>query len=72
MHIDGFEDILDEFPQAFDCVKPLCRNIRGVLFPYSDGLLVGTPPGPPEQLYDAIIGAFDNAIADIAAGQSLG
>jgi len=72
MHIDGFEDILDEFPQAFNCVKPLCRNIRGILFPYSEGLLVGTPPGPPEKLYDAIIGAFDNAVADIATGQSLG
>ena len=28
MHTDGFEDILEEFPPAFDCVKSLCREVR--------------------------------------------
>ena len=69
MHVDGFEDILDEFPQVFDCVKPLCRKIRGVLFPYENGLLVGTPPGAPEKLYNPIIETFDDAIANVATGQ---
>ncbi|KAM4067635.1 kinase [Hirsutella rhossiliensis] len=47
MHVDGFEDILEEFPQPeFDCVKPLCKDLRGILFPYRDGLLVGTPKDP--------------------------
>ncbi|KAA6414276.1 MAG: hypothetical protein FRX48_02639 [Lasallia pustulata] len=67
MGIDGFADILKEFPQTLDCVKPLCRKIRGILFPYNNNSLVlGTPPGPPEKLYDPIIGAFDTAIADMA------
>ena len=40
-HVDGFEDILDEFPTSFDCVKPLCREIRGILFPLlKDGACV--------------------------------
>lgn len=65
MHVDKFEDILKEFPHAFDPVKLLCRKIRGILFPYKDGLLIGTPSDPPERLYDPIVEAFDNAIADI-------
>ena len=67
MHVDKFEDILKEFPQAFDYVKPLCKTIRGILFPYKNGLVIGTPPDPPEELYNSIIEAFDNAIAGIAA-----
>ena len=68
MHVDGFEDILDEFPPSSNCVKPPCRKIRGILFPLlEDGaLFIGTPPDPPEKLYDLITGAFDSAIADIA------
>ncbi|KJZ69932.1 hypothetical protein HIM_10688 [Hirsutella minnesotensis 3608] len=67
MHIDGFEDILEEFPQPqFDCVKPLCRELRGILFPYRDGLFVGTPKDP-EILYGPIIQAFDKAIDDVKA-----
>lgn len=66
MHVDGFEDILDEFPITFDSVKPLCRKIRGILFPLlEDGALFkGTRPDPPEKLYDPIIEAFDSATAD--------
>ncbi|KAL2042020.1 hypothetical protein N7G274_005208 [Stereocaulon virgatum] len=64
MHEDDFEKILMEFPRAFDDVKPLCKTIRGILFPYKNGLLVGTPPDPPEELYNPIIEAFDSAIAD--------
>ncbi|PHH90114.1 hypothetical protein CDD83_4460 [Cordyceps sp. RAO-2017] len=67
MGVDGFEDILEEFPQPqFDCVKPLCRKLRGILFPYRDGLFVGTPKDP-ETLYGPIIRAFDKAIDDIKA-----
>ena len=71
MHVDGFEDILDEFPTAFDSVKPLCGKIRGILFPLlKDGALFkGTPPDPPEKLYDPIIESFDSAIADITPKQ---
>ncbi|KAK3177211.1 hypothetical protein OEA41_008540 [Lepraria neglecta] len=69
MHVDGFDKILEEFPQAFDRVKPLCKKIRGILFPlHKDGeLFIGTPSDPPEKLYDPIIEAFENAIAIIEA-----
>lgn len=60
---------MKEFPKAFDPVKPLCKKIRGILFPLlEDGaLFTGTPSDPPEKLYHPIIKAFDNVIADMAA-----
>ncbi|KAH8728460.1 hypothetical protein GQ44DRAFT_702345 [Phaeosphaeriaceae sp. PMI808] len=67
MQFDGLEDILEEFPPHFDCVKPLCRELRGILFPYHIlntrvvGLFVGTPKDP-EILYGPIINAFGKAI----------
>ena len=68
MHIDGFEDILDEFPLSFDCVKPLYRKIRNFLFLLlEDGaLFTGTLSGLPENLFDPIIEAFENAIVNIS------
>lgn len=68
MGVDGFNELLNEFPQALDCVKPLCIKIRGMLFPYENGLLVGTPSGTPEKLYNSIIEIFDDAIANMATG----
>ena len=66
MHADGFKDILKEFPQALDCIKPLCGEIRGILFPLTkDGELdIGTQ-SDPEKLYGPIIKAFNEAIADV-------
>ncbi|KAF2459673.1 hypothetical protein BDY21DRAFT_338901 [Lineolata rhizophorae] len=68
MSVDGFEYILEEFPPRFDWVKALCREMRGILFPYREGLFVGTPKDP-EILYGPIIKAFDKAIDDIKATQ---
>jgi len=34
MYGDGFEDILEEFPQPFDGIKPLCREVPSILFPH--------------------------------------
>jgi len=65
----AFENILDEFPPLFDCVKPLCRTIRDILFPYGNGLFIGTPPDP-ERLYGPTIKAFDDAIAEMKAGET--
>ncbi|KAK2804112.1 hypothetical protein FQN50_006740 [Emmonsiellopsis sp. PD_5] len=63
MEAGGFKYILQEFPPDFECVKPLCRTIRGVLFPHGmEGLIVGTPQDP-KKLYDPIIKAYDDAIA---------
>ena len=73
MHVDGFEDILDEFPPSFDGVKPLCRKIRVILFPLlKDGALFTRTPANPEKLYEPIIEAFDDAIPDIAAREGSG
>jgi len=69
MHVDGFEDILEEFPPYLDCLKPLCRELREILFPYRKGLFVGTPKDP-EVLYEPIVKAFDKAIDDIKAGET--
>ena len=68
MGVDGLGELLEEFPTAFNRVKPLCKEIRGILFPLlKDGtLFIGTPPDPPEKLYDPIIEAFDDALAGIA------
>ncbi|KAH7038964.1 FunK1 protein kinase [Macrophomina phaseolina] len=63
----GFGLILSEFPPEFDCVKPLCRELRGILFPiHKDELFTGTPKDP-EILYGPILRAFDKAVDDIRA-----
>lgn len=66
MHLEGFMDILDEFVPAFDCIKPLCTNLRQVLFPLNNiGLLDRTTKSDHRTLYDPFIKAFDDAIADL-------
>jgi hypothetical protein len=61
----GFGLILREFPPEFDCVKPLCRELRGILFPiHNDEFFTGTPKDA-EILYGPIIKAFGKAINDI-------
>ncbi|KKZ62396.1 hypothetical protein EMCG_03191 [[Emmonsia] crescens] len=65
MGADGLEDILTEFPPAFEFAKPLCRAIRDILFPYGNrGIIVGTPQDP-KRLYNPVIKAYDDAIAKI-------
>ncbi|KPM39086.1 hypothetical protein AK830_g7476 [Neonectria ditissima] len=64
MDKNGLELVLREFPGSFDCVKHLCRVLRDVLFPYQDGLFIGTPQDS-RILYDRIDQAFEVAIADI-------
>lgn len=62
-HMDAnrFEDLLQEFPPECDKAKSLCRELRGILFPYCNGLVIGTP-AKPEKLYDPVTQAFDKAI----------
>ncbi|CAH0023440.1 unnamed protein product [Clonostachys rhizophaga] len=64
MDQNGLEFILRECPTVFACVKPLCRTIRDILFPYKDGLFTGTPKDP-KVLYDPIIDAFEKAIVEV-------
>jgi len=74
MSVSGFKHVLNEMPAVFDCVRPFCREIRGILFPLleNEELDIGTPSNP-KNLYDPILQAFDEAIASVIAedGQSL-
>lgn len=66
MHPMGLSDILDEFVPAFDCIKPLCWNLRQALFPcINDGWLDLTTKTDHRTLYGSFIKAFDDAIADL-------
>ncbi|KAI0117805.1 serine/threonine-protein kinase Sgk2 [Nemania sp. FL0031] len=62
MDVGGLEVIMGEFPPKFDLIKPLCRELRDILFPYRRGLFTGTPLDP-KVLYDPIIKAFDETLA---------
>ncbi|EDN11221.1 predicted protein [Histoplasma mississippiense (nom. inval.)] len=64
----GFGFILREFPPKLHGVVPLCGALRDILFPYNDkGLIVGTPQDPI-RLYDPIIKAYDDTIAQFELG----
>lgn len=63
-NMDGlaFEYILDEFPEEFNDVKSLCRDLRSILFPIKeDALFTRTPPDPSD-LYGPMVDAFNKAI----------
>lgn len=66
----GFGLVLKEFPSEFDCVKPLCRELRRILFPIYDGDLFTGTPQEPKILYDPIINAFEDVLADIRDGET--
>lgn len=72
MGIYRSKELSGEFLELFDCVTPLCKKIRGVLFPLFEdrALHTGTLSDPPGNLYDPI--AFDNAITNMAAVQESG
>ncbi|KHO00997.1 serine/threonine-protein kinase Sgk2 [Metarhizium album ARSEF 1941] len=65
MTVNELERILDEFPNSFHAVKPLCFKIRSIMFGETARLNIGTPAGEPDQLYNAVIGAFDEAINEL-------
>ena len=65
MTAKGFRQILEEFPPEFDCIQPLCKELRRISFPWGgDDIFTGTPKDP-EILYGPMIKAFDTAIAGI-------
>ncbi|KAK2603987.1 hypothetical protein QQS21_003823 [Conoideocrella luteorostrata] len=67
MTVNSLERIMGEFPEAFDCVKPLCLNIRKMLFPLDkdERMNFGTPAGDADQLYTPIIAAYDGSMNDL-------
>jgi hypothetical protein len=65
MTVNGMDDIVGEFPEALEVVKPLCLRIRSVLFGDTARLALGTPTGEPDQLYRPVIRAYDDAIGSL-------
>ena len=55
MTVNSLEDIMDEFPEALEVVKPLCLQIRSILFGDTARMVLGMPSVKPAQLYDSII-----------------
>ena len=64
MHINEFEDILNEFQLFFNCVKLSYRKIQDILFPLlkNRALFIETSSDLSKKLYHPIIEAFENVI----------
>ncbi|TWU79100.1 hypothetical protein ED733_008727 [Metarhizium rileyi] len=62
MTVNGLQEVMDEFPDMFDVVKPLCLKIRSILFGETANLNIGTPSCEPDELYRSIITAYDDVI----------
>ncbi|KAM4061466.1 serine/threonine-protein kinase [Hirsutella rhossiliensis] len=62
MTVNSLEDIMNEFPNAFDAVKPLCLQLRSLLFGDTARMMIGTPAGDPARLYHGIVAAYNEAI----------
>lgn len=71
MGVSEFKAICEEFSKALSSVKPLCREIRGILFSLLKNrvLFIAMPMNSSEKLYQFIIEVFDKAIADFAVKQ---
>jgi hypothetical protein len=65
MTVNSLEDIVGEFPKAFDVVKPLCFRIRSILFGDTARMIIGTPTGDPERLYDDIVSAYNETLDEL-------
>ncbi|KAI1433714.1 serine/threonine-protein kinase Sgk2 [Xylaria sp. CBS 124048] len=59
MDVSGFEPILSEFHDQLAYIKPLCRELRDILFPYGKRGLNLATPSDPDALYGPILRAFD-------------
>lgn len=68
MGVSGFRELLEEFPESLNGVKPLCVKLRSILFPMAENgvLETGTPAGPADVLYTRVIDAFHDAISNMA------
>lgn len=64
--LKGFGSILREFPPEYESIKPLCKELRGILFPIrNDELFTGTPQDP-NVLYGPIIDAFNSELTRVS------
>ncbi|KFY37211.1 hypothetical protein V495_07294 [Pseudogymnoascus sp. VKM F-4514 (FW-929)] len=67
---EGFKEVLKEFSPEFEGLKGLAETLRQILFPVKDGKIWTWTDMSPEgtnQLYDDMIGAFEDARLSIAA-----
>lgn len=65
MDCNAFELVLDECPEEFDNIKPLCRELRSILFLIKeDTLFTRTPPDPCD-FYRPMVNSFNKAIGCI-------
>ena len=68
MHADRFKFILKEFASSFNCIKPLCRKLRSILFPLiKDEELDLETSADLNILYKPFIKAFNDVIAGLEA-----
>ena len=64
MGISGFKAIVKKISHALECLKPLCKEVRGILFPVlDDSVLYTRTPPIPEKSDNPIIKALNKAIA---------
>lgn len=61
----GFGEILEEFPDSFDVVKPLCWKIRNLLFSSNKYQIGFDTPVNHSDLYGPIIEAYNDAIKSV-------
>ncbi|KAK0706790.1 hypothetical protein B0T26DRAFT_756246 [Lasiosphaeria miniovina] len=73
MSADSFSVVLAEIPPRLAAVRPLAKNLRRVLFPEVVGTGTGTGTGTDDvdAVYDAVLGAFEEAVA-LEAGSGRG
>ncbi|KAG6147517.1 hypothetical protein E4U37_007957 [Claviceps purpurea] len=61
---ETLDNLMSEFPKALEVVKPLCEELREIIFPpKGKGKSYGTLWNNPDDLYGPIIAAFDEAIS---------
>jgi hypothetical protein len=66
MTVNGLEEVMDEFPDVFEVVKPLCLKIRSIMFGETARLNIWTPAGDSDQLYNPIVVAYDDVIKKLS------
>ncbi|SZF02676.1 unnamed protein product [Blumeria hordei] len=64
------ECVLNHFSTRFNCVKPLVKRLRAILFDKSTGVDTNTSPFPDE-VYDLILKAYDDEINGIKLVEQL-
>ncbi|KAG9228021.1 hypothetical protein BJ875DRAFT_390259, partial [Amylocarpus encephaloides] len=62
MDKNRFENILAQFAPEFEVLKPLARDLRGVLFPIRDGAIFTGTFRDHNLMYGGMINAFSRAI----------